>query len=731
MEQAPSHLIAMPSLALETPRAPGPLRTPIVEQYWQALRTHKWLVAGIIAGCLALGLILTLLMTPKYTATSRIEISRQQENVTNVEGLEDKDVGQSLEFYQTQYSLLESRSLAERVARALNLANDRTFVQAYGLEDEKNADISAKAPRASDARNKRIVDILLDNIDISPIRSSALVDVSYTAPNPALSAKIANAWTDQFIAANLDRRFASTADARKFLEDQLQKLRTRLEESEANLVNYSSSKRIIPLSTTQSDDGKTQTQQTLVASDLQALNTELASATAARIQAESAYRQSGVTEGALDNPAVNALRQQRALVEADYAKMLAQFQPDYPPAQALKSQLRELDRGIAREEGRSRSRVGDAYQEAVRRESQLRSKVNALEDQLIQQNRDSIQYAIDQREVDTNRELYNALLQRYKEIGVAGVGSNNVAVVDRANTPQKPSSPKLAVNLAIMLLLGLAISGGALVLLEYMDQSLKDPHDVDRLLGLPLLGAIPRVRDQDVAEDLNDRKSLSSEAYLSVKTNLSFLTDHGVPRSLMLTSTAPNEGKSVSALAIARTLGRTGSSVILVDADMRNPSVGSLTDIQNKQGLTNYLSGMDDWRSLLVDAGHDGFVVMPAGPIPPNAAELLSTNRMHKLVTELVANFDHVIVDSPPILGLADAPLISATVEGVILMIEANKHRLRAIENSLRRLQNANANVLGAIVTKLDERNSSYGYGYGYGYGYEYGSKRSASASAG
>ncbi len=709
------------SLSLGQPGAssPGLFSLERIESYWREFKRRKWILAGIMLACAITALVLTLLMTPVFTATARIEISRNQENVTNVQGVEAEEVGQSLEFYQTQYSLLETRSLAARVARSLNLPADPLFRLAYRLDD---ADSLAQIPVESDPALDQAVKILLRDIEISPIRGSALVDVSYTSPNPALSARIANAWAQQYSEATLDRRFASTSDARSFLEEQLATLRDRLEQSERDLVNYAADKRIIALSTSEASDGATRTEQTLASSDLEGLATQLVAATADRIAAQSAWRSgSGASDATLANGAVNALRQQRAIVASDYARMLQQFEPAYPAALALKSQVDSLDQAIRAEEARATTAVERRFRQAASREAELRARVEGLKSQLIGQRRDSIQYAIYQREVDTNRELYDALLQRFKEIGVAGVGSNNIAVVDQALRPTGPSSPNLVLNMLLALLAGGLVCVATVVAFEMMDQSIRDPQDVPGQLGLALLGSIPRAREGSFQELVRDRKSEAAEAYLSVKTSLNFLTEHGVPRSLMLTSTGPNEGKSVSSLALADILARGGRKVVLIDADMRNPSALGLLDLKADAGLSNYLSGQDEAARLILPTGTPDFNVIGAGPQPPNAAELLAGPRFAQLVALLLEHYDHVLVDSPPVLGLADAPLLSASVEGVVLAIEANRYKLRAVANAVGRLRSANARMLGAIVTKVDQRNSAYGYGYGYGYGYRYG----------
>ena len=411
--------------------------TPILIQYWLMALRHKIAIAIITGICILLGIILTLLMTPYYTSTATVEINREQDKVTNVEGVRATDGGaQALEFYQTQYSLLESRSLAERVVRALNLAGNDKFFETFNVDvDSIGRREGGSGPKSSVQRAERLklaTSLLTGYISIDPIRGSSLVDVRFSSPDPDLSAQIANAWVEQFIASNLDRRFSSTEDARKFLEEQLSDLKQRLEDSERSLSSYADNKEIITLSTTQDVDGKTISQKTLASTNLEALNNALAEAIADRISAESAAGQSRGDQNSLANTALNNIREERAKVQAEYAKLMVQFEPEYPAAQALASQIEALNKSIAAEEARSRTGTTARYQEALRREQQLRAQVNQLKGQFSGERRDSIQYNIFQREVDTNRQLYDGLLQRYKEIGVAGVGTNNISIVDRA-----------------------------------------------------------------------------------------------------------------------------------------------------------------------------------------------------------------------------------------------------------------------------------------------------------
>lgn len=432
--------------ATALPERGGNLAPPLLVQYWDVALRWKWLIAAIVIAATIAGLIITLLMTPQYTAATRIEISREQKKVTNVEGLESAEASRDLEFYQTQYSLLAARSLAERVARVLKLGSSDTFFKAHGVNVEGmagNGRVLTADQRTQ--RERTAVSLLLKNVSISPIRGSALVDIKYTSASPADSAAIANTWAEQFIELSMDRRYASTAEARKFLEVRLADLRARVESSERDVVNYAMEKGIVALGKTKSADGQTQIERTLVSNNLEALNEALAKATADRIAAESRANaratRADATSEALGNLAIGQLRQRRAEVAGEYSRMMVQFEPSYPAARAVAEQLRTLDASIAAEERRVRSSVSGDYREALTREDTLRNQVETLKARMNQQQRDNIQYNIYQREADTNRQLYDGLLQRYKEIGVAGVGTNNIAVVDTAKIPSSPSAP--------------------------------------------------------------------------------------------------------------------------------------------------------------------------------------------------------------------------------------------------------------------------------------------------
>lgn len=695
-----------------------------VTYLWQLVVRWKWWFLAPVALSIVLAIVATLLATPRYSATVRLEISREDDSMVSVDQ-RPQAMMVDQEFYKTQYGLLESRELARRVAADLRLQDNESFFAMAGLTLEqagRRADGAAlSVGQAREARQYTAADILLRRLAIDPVEQSRLVDVTYSSPDRALAQRVANAWASNFVKMNLARKYESTSYARRFLETRLNELRQRLEQSERELVRYASQERIINLpSSGENGNAGSGERRTVIGDNLVALNAALAEARAARIEAQSRLGSSagGASREALANSAISELRQRRAEAAADYAKLLVQFEPGYPAARALESQIAQLDRAIAREEGRVSSSLRNNYDDATRREEALQTQVEQSQNRLLDLRRRSIQYNIIQREVDTNRSLYDGLLQRYKEIGVSGgVGTNNVSVVDPAELPGRPSYPRPVVNLFVALVIGLFLGSIAAFVRDQFDDAITDPTQVSEAVGLPNLGIIPKL-DGSPVEALSDPKSPLTDAYLSLDTNLQYSSSMGMPRALSVTSTRPAEGKSTTSLAIARTLSRLGKRVLLIDGDMRSPSMGHLLGVPNDIGLSDYLTNTLDLDRLVRLSGFENLSVMTAGRTPPNAAELLSGSGLERLLDELGDAFDHIVIDCPPVLGLADAPLIASKVDGTLFAIESHGTRLGAVRVALARLRDTNAHVLGTVLVKFDVRKQVYGYGYDYGYGY-------------
>jgi capsular exopolysaccharide synthesis family protein len=695
-------------------------KSNLLTQIMSLLRRRYLTILIVVGVCMLVGLTYTLLATKQYAAEALIEIKRENENLVSIGSSQAQQMVIDQEFYETQYGLLRAQSLAERVATDLRLYDDQQFFEELGgvnplwLQDDR----FTPASRAQRIRSAGA--ILLEHLSVNSERQSRLVRIRFVSPNAALSKKVVDAWSQGFIKATLERRYGATAYARNFLQSRLSQLRQRINESERELVRYAGQEGIVNLpSTNGSTNGQTN-ERALVDTDLETLNSELAKATGDRIAAQSRLSTpAGQASEGLSNQAISLLRQERAIKAAEYAKLMTQFEPNYPPARQVKAQIDQLDRSIGGEEGRVKGTVRQTYQAALERENLLQERVRSLKAGVLDARKRSIQYNIYLRDVDTNRQLYDALLQRFKEIGVAGgVGSNNISIVDEAELPLKPSWPK-----GLLILLGAVVAGvlvglAIALLQEQLDNAISDPEQIPDTLRVPLLGTIPTFTGGDVAGALQDRKSIVTEAYNSTRMTLSLSTAHGFPKTVAITSTRASEGKTTTSFALANLLARTGNRVLVIDADMRRPAMHRMFGLTNGEGLSNYLAGDDQLDTLIRPAGTEGLFLLPAGPNPPSTPELLETDRLSRLLTEAKQSFDYVVVDAPPLLGLADAPLIANRVEGVVFVVQAHSSQRGMAQVAIERLRNSKANVLGAVLTKFDHRRADYGYSYNYGYSY-------------
>lgn len=391
---------------------------------------------------------------------------------------------------------------------------------------------------------------------------------------------------------------------------------------------------------------------------------------------------------------------------------------------SLRSEIDELQKQIAKAASQlSSARINSLradYEAAASAERALQAKVAQLKGQVLNLRGRSIQYAILQRDVDTNRALYNALLQRYKEVGVAGgIGTSPVSIVDHASVPAAPYKPRLMLNLLIGVVLGFLAGMGVAVVLEYISDTIKSREDVRKKLGIPCLGSIPKRAGKDfLLQDLSDPGSPVSEAYSTVVASLQFSTESGVPKILLASSARSGEGKSSSVLALAQNFARRGNSVLLIDCDLRKPAFKAASD---DIGLTKLLTNDDPVAAHVSPTQYENLWLLGAGPLPPNPADLLSTGRFQAILREASAQFDMVLIDAPPVLGLADSSLLAAICKNVVFVVESGKTRRAAAVEAVNRLRRSGAHVLGAILSKSVEERRAYGYGYGYGCGYGYG----------
>ncbi len=691
---------------------------------FRVVMKHRYVIGGIIGACLVLGIIMTLTATPLYLSDVTIETSSETVKVMNDQSLEPQGGSDQAEI-ATYVELIGSRSLAERVVNDLKLADDPTFV------DPVNRSLITRAKqlifgsgsadgeqRSLESRQKSAINTVLKNTTAKSVKTSRLLTISYSDTDPRRAQRIANALASGFIKANLDRRFDATTYARLFLEDQLQQVKLKLEDSEKKVVAYADREKLVTL-----DNEKT-----ILSQKLEDLNTALGKASVDRANAEQLWLQvkdvteySEIPQGAgNDAPTIiNQLRATRSDLMADYQAKQLTFKPGFPMMVGLKARIDDIDQQIEQEVEKTKNTIRSTYELAVQREQAISSDLDATRAELIDTRNRSVEYTMLQREADTNRTLYDGLLQRYKEISViGGIAANGLSVVDQASLPGGPYSPRLVLNIALALFGGIVLGFGAALGLEFFDNTIKTPDQMEALLGIPVLGLIPVLpSDQSVQSVLEDPHSAVSEAYRSARTALQFSTDRGVPKNFVVTSARPSEGKTTTVTTLARMFGQIGMKILVIDADLRNPSLHKIIGIDNTHGLSNYLTGSAEAESIIRDSGVHNVSLVSSGPIPPNPAELLSSPKMLTLLTELRDQFDLIIVDSAPVMGLADALLLSSVADGTLIVCSAGETPAETVKAATKRLAMTNSQLLGGILTKFNAQKAGYGYAY---YGYDY-----------
>lgn len=696
-----------------------------LREYWEVIVRRRWTVLTCLAIVFVAMMTATFLSTKIYRSTLTLQIDQQESKLMSVGSVSPNDSGyyDSQNFYQTQYELLKSDALAQRVIEQLNLVatspentkKSKSWLDIFKQDDEK----PEENPATPDAPETGLMAGLPGALSIVPVRNSQLVRINFDSPDPQMAARIANEISVAFVKLNLERRTEATTYARTFLQERLSQIKVKLEDSEKELNAFMRKEGIVK------PDEKQQSPDSQVLGEF---TTALAKAQGDRIRAEALYEQAKAGDVATlhalaNSETIKEYKTRKAKLEGDYQEGLKTYKPGYPKMQQLESQITELQAKIDQETKGALGALKANYDAALTQEKLLATKMKESKQTVLSNQDSSFQYNLLRREVDTNRQLYDGLLQRYKEIGIAGgVGINNITVIDKAKVPKFPFKPNLALNLIIALGLGLAVGIGLALLLEYLDDTFKVPEDLEKFLGLPVLGLIPNTKATDntelaLTENANPHSPFA-EAYRSLRTNLQFSTPEGMPKVLLITSTTIGEGKSTTALSLATHIAHTGKSVLVIDCDLRKASLHRKLNIPNDSGLTNYLAG----KALPVEITRGCHVprlyLMPSGPLPPNPAELLGSAKMLALLNLATEKFDQVIIDGPPVLGLADAPLLGSLAEATILVVECGGTSKQFALGAVKSLRATRTRLIGSLLTKADMQRRSYGY-HSYQYSHE------------
>ena len=715
---------------------------------WRTLFKHKWTIGSITALCTLGAVMYTLRITPQYQSVALLQIDRAAQKVVGFNTDVEVDEGPASDQLQlrTQIELLKSRSLAERVIDEMGLykpdapspppseadADDAAAPTGSEPIDQARS-LAAKllrnlrtlfTPSQADQRalsRTGTVAQFENAISVEPIRNSRLVELRVLNPDPELAARIANTMAKAFIASNIERRMDSSIYARQFLEDQIRQTKAKLEESERVINTYAKKNEILNLG----EKGSAATQ-TFV--DFSAA---LAKAEQDRIKAETLYNQVKLNPEsapqAVTNEAIRAYKEQRARLEAEYARDLAVYKPDYPAMVQARAQIAELEGRIKTEVNNILASIQGQYIAASRAEEQLKAKVASSRSEVLTVQDRSVDMNLLSRELDTNRQVYDSLLQRLKEVSVtAGITTNNVSIVDEASVPLFPAKPNLKVNIGLGVMLGLFLGMLAALLREQMDDSVKHANEIETLFHLPLLGLIPFTRpklgrNEPVALLTHrDPRSTFAEAYRSMRTALQFSTADGAPQRFMVTSCGKGEGKTTTALALAINFAQLGQKVLLIDADMRKGWVHQMLKVSNERGLSNLLSGDRGSDGLMQDTTVANLSVITAGPVPPDPVELLMGPKLGQLLEKAQAmGYQQIVIDGPPLLGIADAIVLGNQIQHIVFAVKAGGTRKDSIRDALRRLRNAGLAPMGMALTHArNEHTSDYAYAAYYGYGY-------------
>jgi capsular exopolysaccharide synthesis family protein len=669
----------------------------------------RWrlLFIGVVTAVTLAAVLWAIAQTPLYKASATLELNPSPARVVEM-GDQEEPQQPDRDYLALQVGLLKSRNLADRVTRRLNLGRDAAFL--------------GSAPRegsAATASNR-----LMDGLTATGTASDRIVRISFVHPNPEIAARVANAYASQAIDSNFERAYESTARSRQFLQRQLENTRQQLERSERELIAYAREANIINLVTQEGASSGDSAGGTLVASNLVDLNRQLSDAQNARIVAQQRYAQSAASASAatVADPTVQTLQQQRAQLQAEYDQNMQRYFPDHPVMASLRARLEGLQTQISQASGRTagsvRSTLRADFVAAQNREAQLQGTINRLQSQLLDLNDRGVRYTILRRAVEAHRSLHNALLEKLGEENTSATRTSQLAIIDNARAPGSPFWPNVPRTMVLGLLAGVVLGVGASVGAERWKDTINVPDDVKHL-GLPILGVIPKLSsEKDVDAALRDPRSPLAEAYHSTRAALQFLSEHGVPSSILFTSSRESEGKTSSVIAIAADFISVGLRVVVVDADLRKPSIKGGS---REGGLSSVLTGHRTLEQEVKETETPNLYLVHAGVVPPNPTTLLAGKGFREAVRQLEVQFDVVIIDAPPVLGLADAPLVSAVAQATVLVIEAGGSRRAVAAESINRLVRSGAVVVGAILNKFDR--SEYGYGYGYGgyYQYEYG----------
>ena len=730
--ELPSRGLAIPVPV--TPRALPPMEGGFaggqeyvsLATYWHTLIKRFWTIATVAIIVTTVVAIYSFKTQPIYKATARVQVESETPMIQSIEDVFQKTSADDT-YVQTQIQVLESESLAWRTIDELNLRQ-------HLIAPSKLAKIS------QDQQKVRLIDSFKRKLSVELTPKTRMLAVNYEDADPQLAARVSTTLVNNYIDYNFRQKYDATRQASAWMEQQLDELKAKVESSQQALVAYEREHQLVSTS----EKGSMQEQM------LSDLSKDLTAAESDRLQKESLYREVQSNRQQLATLAHNDLLQKLEEKLADlrdqYTETVSQYGPKFPKALRLDQEMQDLRSQIEAEQERVLARIRKDYTAAVTRERLASGAVYQQKEAVGAQNQLLVQHNILAREFESNQQLYQSLLERLKNATVsAGLQSTNIHLVDAALPPSDPIRPKKALNIALGLMAGLVMGVMIAFAQEGLDHSVKTAEEVESLLMTPTLAVIPLHRASDEVSwrvsgpkrtwklgersgkpsgDANVALAISSnpqstlaEAYRALRTSILLSLSPNPPKSILVTSSQAGEGKTATALNLAQTLAQRKVRVVIVDCDLRKGGVARLLGVNNEKGVSTVLAGSDQLADALQQFEESNLWIFPSGPIPQNPAELVGSDRMAEICAELSKDFEHIIIDSPPVLAVTDATIMAGLVDGVVLIAESGRTHRAGLMRTRAILESAGARILGVVLNKLDLRRDGY---YGYGYGYHY-----------
>jgi capsular exopolysaccharide synthesis family protein len=690
--------------------------------FWHIMMKRAWTIATVALIVVALTTVYTYRMVPVYRAMATVEVEPDYPQLQSINDLYRQAPADDYAFLATQIQVLQSDNMAWQTVEQLGLDRNQGSTAPKGAAQ-------ASAAQAAAARKAALIGDLRGGLDVKPLKDSRIVEVSYESSDPELAARIVNALVSNYIEFSFRARYDFTRHASVWMEQQLEDLRAKVEKSQQALVDYERQNLIINVGD----------KQNITEQRLQDLSRDYTTAQSDRVQKESVYDLAKSNEGQIgiivQNELLVRLEEKYTDLKTAYADASAQYGPNFPKVVRLRDQLNEMQSMIDKQRKQAIQKVRNDYLAALGRENLLAAAIAKQKGEVGQLNQRMIEHNILKREFETNQQLYENLLQRLKDATIsAGLQATNIHVIDQAMPPTSPIRPNKTRNILASLLVGLILGVTLAFVQEALDSSVRSTEEAERLINAPALAVIPVDRNGHRRKQLPaDRpgglpgsegvgltvlkrpSSHMAESFRSLRTSVLLSTAPRPPQTLLVTSAQMGEGKTSTALNLAIAFSQRGGTVLIIDADLRRPNVAKTLGVGNEKGLSSFLTGAHTLQDVLIQSQRvKNLWVLPAGPRPPDPAELLSSHMMGATLKGLSKHFTQIIIDSPPVLAVTDGVVLSALVDGVILVVANGVTARGALARTHRILENARARVLGIVLNKVDVRYDRY-YGSYYG----------------